>query len=563
MSAAKLIQARNKTIISTLYLLRAEPGTPPRPSLLFAGAAALIFAMGCSGLFAPAAGPEVVATASWPGASPIEVDRAVALALSAAVNPLPGVDTVSTWSGEGQVQLTVGFDSDVDLWTARQHVVEALGDLSTLPSDVERPVVWAPGADGMVVALANDPPGLVDIVEDALTAIPGVAAVRVDGNGAQRILIEVDAARLAAFAVTMRDIESALITSNSIAGSASGYVIRAAGKVDDIDDLTNMVVGTDLVRLGDIATIQTDRHWDTVARLDGVPVALLTVVNQPDAQPQPQIREALDTLGLPADAIKVLPPPTVTVTTQGADGPRQAEELGRAATTAGADRVWWISQVSDGPHDIAGIAVFATGADPAALRQEMAGIPGIDARIRSGAETVAIAIEGQDAEALLETRTQLRAVAAQDETVLNTAVLPGWAQPELEIRWEREALARRGLTVHDVQRDLRYALGGREVTTLIHGREMIPVVLRSSSGTSVDEIRTARIGGVPLFELATLEQTIQTPILRLDGQQSMILELEVEGTTDVPALLHAVELPPGVTLREVPPHVVPARLWRP
>jgi len=48
----------------------------------------------------------------------------------------------------------------------------------------------------------------------------------------------------------------------------------------------------------------------------------------------------------------------------------------------------------------------------------------------------------------------------------------------LDVRWNREALARAGLTLDDAQASVRYGIGGENVAEVVNGRERYPIQLR-------------------------------------------------------------------------------------
>ena len=53
--------------------------------------------------------------------------------------------------------------------------------------------------------------------------------------------------------------------------------------------------------------------------------------------------------------------------------------------------------------------------------------------------------------------------------------------PNIEIKPDRDALARHGLTVHDIGVTVELALGGEAVSRLNQGRFVFPIILRLNS----------------------------------------------------------------------------------
>lgn len=86
------------------------------------------------------------------------------------------------------------------------------------------------------------------------------------------------------------------------------------------------------------------------------------------------------------------------------------------------------------------------------------------------------------------------------------------AKPYLEIRADREAIARYGIKLHDIQSTIQVAIGGRHLTTTVEGRERYPVRVRymrelRDQIESIDDILIPSPTGaqIPLAQLAKVE----------------------------------------------------------
>ncbi|MEZ4589150.1 MAG: CusA/CzcA family heavy metal efflux RND transporter [Gemmatimonadales bacterium] len=107
----------------------------------------------------------------------------------------------------------------------------------------------------------------------------------------------------------------------------------------------------------------------------------------------------------------------------------------------------------------------------------------------------------------------------------------------LDIRPDRDAVARYGLTVGQVQDVIATALGGAQVTTTVEGRERYPVQVRYARELRDDP---GRLGGllvatpqgpqVPLAQLVTMEYTAGAPMIKSeDGQLVGVVFIDVRG----------------------------------
>ncbi len=97
----------------------------------------------------------------------------------------------------------------------------------------------------------------------------------------------------------------------------------------------------------------------------------------------------------------------------------------------------------------------------------------------------------------------------------------------IEIEPDREAAARYGLSVEDVQKVVATALGGETVTTTVEGRERYgvsvryPRGLRGDPGAIASQVLVPTIGGamVPLGQVASIRVTTGPPSIRTENAQ--------------------------------------------
>src|SRR5260370_28264768 len=95
-----------------------------------------------------------------------------------------------------------------------------------------------------------------------------------------------------------------------------------------------------------------------------------------------------------------------------------------------------------------------------------------------------------------------------------------------DIRIDRDAIARHGLLVGDVEDVIEAAIGGQNVTRTIEGRERYPVNVRYERGFRQDLpdlervlVRTPMGGQVPLSQLASITLTPGPAIIRDEAGQ--------------------------------------------
>ena len=131
----------------------------------------------------------------------------------------------------------------------------------------------------------------------------------------------------------------------------------------------------------------------------------------------------------------------------------------------------------------------------------------------------------------------------------------------IEIVPDREAAARYGLSVDDVQKVVATALGGETVTTTVEGRERYgvnvryPRALRDDPEAIASQVLVPTMGGamVPLGQIARVRVTMGPPSIRTENAQPVVyiyVDLEGRGLGGYVAeasrkVAEQVKLPPG------------------
>jgi copper/silver efflux system protein len=133
-----------------------------------------------------------------------------------------------------------------------------------------------------------------------------------------------------------------------------------------------------------------------------------------------------------------------------------------------------------------------------------------------------------------------------------------------DIRIDRQAIARYGLTVEDVQDVIRSALGGENVTQTVEGRERYPVNVRYARAfrenlPALERILVTTPAGanVPLGQLAKVSLTTGPAMVRDEDAHLAGYVYIDTGTSDIGGYVEAakavvardLDLPPGYTLQ--------------
>lgn len=196
------------------------------------------------------------------GLSPVEVEKLVTFPIEVAMNGLPRLTEVRSISKYGLSVITVVFEDDVDIYFARQLVLERLQKArQSLPPTVPEPEM-GPIASGMgeiyQYFLESDSLDLMGlrsiqdwIIKPQLRTVPGVTEVNSFGGLVKQYHIIVDPNKLLSYNLTLDEVFEAVEKSNSVAGgnylehASEQYIIRGIGLASKEQDFENIVVKND------------------------------------------------------------------------------------------------------------------------------------------------------------------------------------------------------------------------------------------------------------------------------------------------------------------------------
>jgi len=176
---------------------------------------------------------------------------------------------------------------------------------------------------------------------------------------------------------------------------------------------------------------------------------------------------------------------------------------------------------------------------------------------------VGIKLFGPDRDVRAKLADEIAAIARQVKGAVDVSVETVAGLPLLDIRIDRDEVARHGLSVGDVNDVIEIALSGKEASTIIEGNRRFPLVVRLASEYRADAESIGRIlihspGGsdVPLAQVADIVSTVgPVQLSRENGEGRNVIQMNVRGNdlgTVVQTLQKRVEqevkLPPGYRL---------------
>ncbi|MEO5769458.1 MAG: CusA/CzcA family heavy metal efflux RND transporter, partial [Polyangia bacterium] len=194
-----------------------------------------------------------------PGLSPVEVERTVTVPIENGLNGVPGNVEIRSVSRAGLSAVTVIFADDVDVWFARQLVLERLRSVQNdLPSTTETPEL-APVSTGLgeiyqfVVRSEHHSPMQLRTLLDweivpKLRGVPGVIEVNTQGGDLKEYQVVIDPSRLKAQRLTLESVVEALSSANLNVGGgyierqSESYTIRGQGLLSSEAEIAEVVV---------------------------------------------------------------------------------------------------------------------------------------------------------------------------------------------------------------------------------------------------------------------------------------------------------------------------------
>lgn len=254
----------------------------------------------------PAVDPPIVSiTTQYRGASSDIVETRITQIIEDQLTGIEGLASIQASSRDGRSSIRVEFKLSRNLDEAANDVRAAVSRIQNrLPQGVDPPQVEKSDADSdpimyLNLASSNLTTGqLTSFAErtlvDRLSAIDGVATVRVFGGLRQSMRVWLDTAALAARGLTPDDVDAALRVQNvelpagTIEGQERDYTMRIARGYRTAEEFRRMPIGRSgdgrLTRLEDVARVGVEPEDDRrIFRGNGVNQVGLGIVRQSNA----------------------------------------------------------------------------------------------------------------------------------------------------------------------------------------------------------------------------------------------------------------------------------------
>jgi hydrophobic/amphiphilic exporter-1 (mainly G- bacteria), HAE1 family len=219
--------------------------------------------------------PVISVSTAYPGSSPQVMEREVSKPIEEALNTVQGVREVSSTSMEGNSNVRLMFNLNVDVAAAQQDVMAKVAAMRRqLPQDIQDPVIrhFDPNQRPILsVAIeSKERPirELTDLADEVIStrieALTGVGEVQVSGGTARQIRVQLDAAAMRSYGVSPAQVSDALRRENEevpagrIERGETQRLVRVTGRIKEPAQFGDIVVSTRNgvpVRVRDVATV--------------------------------------------------------------------------------------------------------------------------------------------------------------------------------------------------------------------------------------------------------------------------------------------------------------------
>ena len=196
----------------------------------------------------------------WPGISAEQIEQQVTIPLEIAMNGIPGVAHLRSFSIFGLSDLKLIFEDDTSNFENRERVLERLSQVSLPPGVTpQMGTDWSPVGQIYFFTLQSTNPAydvmelksLEDwVVEKNLKSVPNIVDVATFGGPTREYQVRVDPNKLIDYGLNLAQVEQQLTNSNANAGGSfiqSGVQqinVREVGLIKNVHDIENTVVLT-------------------------------------------------------------------------------------------------------------------------------------------------------------------------------------------------------------------------------------------------------------------------------------------------------------------------------
>jgi len=214
---------------------------------------------------------------TYPGATPLEVEREVTYHIENAVQQLQQLKRVESISQNGTSEITVVIKDKYkkpdfpNIWDELRRKISDVQ--SELPPGANPSIVFDDFGDvfGLFYALSGDGysyrelKDYADILKEQLLLVPGVRKITIDGEQQEVVYLEVSRTNMAKFNISNEEFSQVLKSQNLVSNSGNVRVgdeyirINPTGQLKSVQEIGELLISgsnVTLIRIKDIATVR-------------------------------------------------------------------------------------------------------------------------------------------------------------------------------------------------------------------------------------------------------------------------------------------------------------------
>lgn len=242
-------------------------------------------------------------SASYPGSTPDEVEEGIVIAIEEAVRGINGVKKVTSSANEGSGSVMIELLDGADLMQTRSEIERQVDQITTFPSDMEKPVVREMTRKSQVLSILVsghvDKHTLIEAAEqvrDDLMTQPGISIVELSNVESPEIAVEISQEATQAYGLKLSEVSSAIAASSidlsagSLKADSGAVVLRTQLRKRYASEFEKVILKTEpdgrTVYLSDVAKL-TDgfEESDYSSTYNGRPAVGITVYSVGDETP--------------------------------------------------------------------------------------------------------------------------------------------------------------------------------------------------------------------------------------------------------------------------------------
>lgn len=243
--------------------------------------------------------PTLTVITTYENASPEEIEELITKPIEEILAAIPGVETLSSTSREGQSVIRVSFIWGTDLDGAANDIRDGFGRIREfMPADADEPIMLKFDTNAfpvMILGIGSNLDALTlrklidEQIKFRLERLKGVAAINIWGGLEREIQVQIHPDKIRALRLSLDEVVQALRTANvtlpagSIDRGNANIRIRVPGRFDNLDEIRGTLIAN---RGGPIYLHQIADVVDTTAKIErkalvnGVPGVQLMVRKQ-------------------------------------------------------------------------------------------------------------------------------------------------------------------------------------------------------------------------------------------------------------------------------------------